>query len=193
MRRFFQMVSLGCLCWTFPLYLCGEGSPAGTGKSLAERSPFGNKPKPPVKIEPPKPALRPIPKTLEFRGMVKMKDGRVFCVLFDKAKSRGASVPLRDASAEYFIERYDERAQSITVRTSHGPQVLQLQDAPNATGGYSSYSGGGDYGGPQNPFESPSEAPSSSSGEAVSPFPLGGNSGRDDWSGEDDSGSWFDD
>jgi hypothetical protein len=138
MKKFFRLLNMGALCSAFCLGLQAEPK-----KSLAERSPFGNKPK--SVAPPPKTAVapRPAPKTLEFRGVV-VSGGKVYCVLFDKAKNRGASVPLRDSSAEYFVERYDDRSQTISVRTPNGSQILELQNSPSAPsrGGYDYDSGG---------------------------------------------------
>ncbi|MDR3143861.1 MAG: hypothetical protein LBT57_03410 [Puniceicoccales bacterium] len=132
MKEFFRFLGVGILSSVFCLGLQAEPK-----KSLAERSPFGNKPKP---VAPPPKAIappRPVPKTLEFRG-VAVSGGRVYCVLFDKIRNRGTSVALRDSSAEYFVERYDDKTQTIVVRTPNGSQTLGLQNFAGALGGNSS-------------------------------------------------------
>jgi hypothetical protein len=120
--------------------LSGEALPSADLTHLAERSPFGNKPKVIVRKELEAP-VRPVPDTLEFRGVLAIGE-EVHCIIHDKAKRQDDLVRVRDSSAPCFIERYDEKSQSITVKTPYGPKVLNLKD-PTQQGSFGSSSSNG--------------------------------------------------
>ncbi|MDR2420464.1 MAG: hypothetical protein LBD40_04150, partial [Puniceicoccales bacterium] len=119
MKLLLQNILIGWVALAFPLYLRGEIMATANWTQLSERSPFGVKPKKITVQSEQVPVAKQIPITIEFRG-VAVTDGYTYCVLFDKAKNRGYSVPVGDKSAEYYIKQYNKRTQSITIETPNG-------------------------------------------------------------------------
>jgi hypothetical protein len=176
------------IVWTCALPLVGlygEALPSADLTHLAERSPFGNKPKVIVreKVEAP---VRQVPDTLEFRGVLAVGE-KVHCIIHDKAKKLDELVRVRDSSALYFIEKYDEKSQTITVKTSYGPKVLRLKDpvqqgssGPSSANGY-----GSSYGDDYDRFGR------SPSGPSYNPFGPGDDYGENyDGDYSDEGNSW---
>jgi hypothetical protein len=131
MRLLVQSILVGWLALASPLYLQGKVIATANWTQLSERSPFGVKPKKIVMEQ--APVIKPVvPITIEFRG-VAVTDERTYCILFDKAKNRGYSVPVGDKSAEYYIKQYDERTQSITIETPNGFVELELVDSSQSS------------------------------------------------------------
>ena len=74
---------------------------------------------------------RPLPEnTPEFSGVARLR-GELQFSLRDPATGRAAWVKLRDNTAPYRVESYDERTGTLVVRLARGPVAVSLRgEAP---------------------------------------------------------------